>query len=203
MSAICRNGLFGCQRSCSSDGVSTRVSSPSRDEVPVADARLAKLHHWLAALFGSGDFAVTTASADASFRRYFRVTRGGQTWIAMDAPPEKEDMEPYIRIAGMLVAVGVNAPRVLERNLTDGFLLNTDLGSRTYLAELTAGGNAARLYADAIAALISIQARGGQHAAVLPPYDERVLRREMTLFPEWFCGRHLRLSLEGEDATIL
>ena len=97
------------------------------------DPRLAQLDHWLNGLFGARDFAITTASADASFRRYFRVTRAAQTWIAMDAPPEKEDMEPYIRIAAMLVDVGVNAPRVLQRESGQGFLLNSDLGSRTYL----------------------------------------------------------------------
>ena len=72
-----------------------------------------RLEQWLAKLFGTRDFQVTTASADASFRRYFRVTRGSDSWIAMDAPPAKEDMEPYIRIAAMLVDIGVNAPRVL------------------------------------------------------------------------------------------
>jgi hypothetical protein len=99
--------------------------------------------NWLAKLFGTRAFQVTTASADASFRRYFRVARGSDTWIAMDAPPAKEDMEPYIRIASMLVDVGVNAPRVLERNDEEGFLLNSDLGSQTYLMELE--GRATRI----------------------------------------------------------
>ena len=115
----------------------------------------------------------------------------------MDAPPAKEDMEPYIRIAAMLVDVGVNAPRVIERNDEEGFLLNSDLGSQTYLMELDAQGDADRLYADAIEALVRIQSRGGAHAARLPPYDDALLRREMGLFPEWFCGRHLGLTLSG------
>jgi N-acetylmuramate 1-kinase len=180
----------------------------SRDEMtpahaPGGDARLEQLEQWLTGLFGARDFAVTTASADASFRRYFRVSRAGQTWIAMDAPPAKEDMEPYIRIASMLVDVGVNAPRVLERNVQEGFLLNSDLGSRTYLNDLDAGADANQLYADAITALVRIQSGGLAHAATLPPYDEPLLRREMGLFPEWFCGRHLGLSLEGDDAVAM
>src|SRR5690242_11542175 len=179
------------------------VSSSSHAGAPAHDLRLEQLEQWLARLFGTRDFQVTTASADASFRRYFRVTRGSDTWIAMDAPPAKEDMEPYIRIAAMLVDVGVNAPRVIERNAEAGFLLNSDLGSRTYLTELGEQGDADRLYADAIRALVRIQARAGAHAALLPPYDDALLRREMALFPEWFCGRHLGLVLAGEEAAAL
>ncbi|HEY7642093.1 MAG TPA: phosphotransferase [Steroidobacteraceae bacterium] len=182
---------------------SDQLSSSSHAGAPARDLRLEQLEQWLAKLFGTRDFQVTTASADASFRRYFRVARGEDTWIAMDAPPAKEDMEPYIRIAAMLVDVGVNAPRVLERNPEEGFLLNSDLGSQTYLMELDRQGDADRLYADAIDALVRIQARGGRHAEQLPPYDDALLRREMALFPEWFCGRHLGLALSGDDATAL
>jgi aminoglycoside/choline kinase family phosphotransferase len=194
MSACAHDGRFAAL---------LNVSSSSHAGAPARDLRLEQLEQWLAKLFGTRDFQVTTASADASFRRYFRVARGSDTWIAMDAPPAKEDMEPYIRIASMLVDVGVNAPRVLERNTEEGFLLNSDLGSRTYLMELSEQGDADRLYADAIDALVRIQARGGAHAARLPPYDDALLRREMTLFPEWFCGRHLGLSLSGDEAAAL
>jgi aminoglycoside/choline kinase family phosphotransferase len=119
-----------------------------------------------------------------------------QAWLAtVDAPPDKEDLGPYVQVAQMLVDVGVNAPRVLERNDAEGFLLNTDLGSRTYLAELEANyATADRLYDDAITALVRIQAGGQQHAAQLPPYDEALLRREMALFPDWFCAHHLGLD---------
>jgi N-acetylmuramate 1-kinase len=193
MSACARAGRFA---------VPVNVSSSSHGS-PARDLRLEQLEQWLAKLFGTRDFEVTTASADASFRRYFRVTRGSDSWIAMDAPPAKEDMEPYIRIAAMLVDVGVNAPRVLERNQEEGFLLNSDLGSQTYLMELDRQGDADRLYADASDALVRIQSRGGAHAAQLPPYDDALLHREMGLFPEWFCGRHLGLSLSGDESTAL
>lgn len=167
------------------------------------DLRLEQLEHWLAGLFGARDFSITTASADASFRRYFRVTRGAQTWIAMDAPPQKEGMDHYIRIATMLAEVGVNAPRILQSNPQEGFLLNSDLGSTTYLAQIDAGGDADRLYDDAMAALVQIQANGAQYAQQLPAYDDAMLRREMALFPEWFCGRHLQLSLNEDDTVAL
>jgi aminoglycoside/choline kinase family phosphotransferase len=182
-------------------GAPINVSSSPHAGAAARDLRLEQLENWLAKLFGTRDFQVTTASADASFRRYFRVARGSETWIAMDAPPAKEDMEPYIRIASMLVDVGVNAPRVMERNDEEGFLLNSDLGSQTYLMELDAQGDADRLYADAIEALVRIQSGGRAHAARLPAYDDALLRREMTLFPEWFCGRHLGLTLSGPEAV--
>ena len=163
------------------------------------DARLAQLDEWLAGLFGARDFTVTTASADASFRRYFRVTRGSNSWIAMDAPPDKEDIEPYIRIANMLVDIGVNAPRVMQRDMAQGFLLNSDLGGRTYLAALDAGTAPDGLYDDAMQALVQIQAHGATHAQQLPAYSDAILRREMGLFPEWFCERHLQLTLDEQD----
>jgi N-acetylmuramate 1-kinase len=179
------------------------VSSPTREPGAAHDLRLVQLEAWLAGLFGARDFEITTASADASFRRYFRVTRGSQSWIAMDAPPDKEGLEPYVRIAALLVAAGVNAPRVLHRDSSLGFLLNSDLGSRTYLMDLSAGVDADPLYGDAIEALVRIQSRGQQHAGTLPPYDEALLRREMALFPEWFCGKHLGLELSAAESAAL
>ncbi|MGH8176815.1 MAG: aminoglycoside phosphotransferase family protein [Steroidobacter sp.] len=179
------------------------MSSLPRDEAGPQDPRLEQLRRWLEGLFGTREFQIAPASADASFRRYFRVTLGDNSWIAMDAPPEKEDLGPYIRIAAMLVDMGVNAPQVMERNLAQGYLLNTDLGSRTYLMDLDAGADADRLYNDAIDSLLRIQARGDAHARALPPYEDALLRREMTLFPEWFCGRHLGLTLHGAEAASL
>jgi N-acetylmuramate 1-kinase len=161
------------------------------------------LEQWLENVFGDREFNVTVASADASFRRYFRVERHGETLIAMDAPPDKEDMEPYVRIAAMLVDVGVNAPKVLHQDKTQGFLLNTDLGSRTYLNELANASQVDSLYADAMSALVQIQAKADRHARTLPPYDAAVLQREMALFPEWFCARHLQLTLDDAEAQQL
>ena len=183
-----------------------RVSSPTTESATSqwpGDLRLQQLDRWLAGLFGDRDYQITVASADASFRRYFRVARRGETLIAMDTPPDKEDMEPYVRVAAMLVDVGVNAPKVLHRDASQGFLLNTDLGTRTYLNELADPAKADALYADAMSALVQIQANADRHARTLAAYDAAVLQREMQLFPEWFCARHLNLTLDENDTRTL
>jgi hypothetical protein len=167
------------------------------------DPRLDLLRHWLEHGLGWFDSGLAPASADASFRRYFRVTRPDGTYVAMDAPPGKEDVEPYLKVAGMLADIGVNAPRVLARNATDGFLLLTDLGSTTYLAELADRARAPELYRDAIDALIRIQSGGARHAGQLPTYDAKLLRFEMSLFPDWLLGRHLELQLDESERAQL
>jgi aminoglycoside/choline kinase family phosphotransferase len=187
-------------------GAAIRLLPKSHDAAAVPqvdDLRLEQLRQWLTGLFGSADFNIAPASADASFRRYFRVQHQGHTWIAMDAPPEKENIEPYIRVAEMLAAIGVNAPRIMHRDLDAGFLLNSDLGSRMYLGELQHSTDADRLYHDALAALICIQSKGQQHAAQLPPYDGPLLQREMALFTDWFCVRHLGLQFTASEARSM
>ncbi|MEX2198817.1 MAG: phosphotransferase [Burkholderiales bacterium] len=157
------------------------------------DQRLAALQRWLAGPLGGPGFSVAPASADASFRRYFRVTpAAGPSVIAMDAPPAHEDCAPFVRVAQMLRAAGVHAPEVLAQDLTQGFLLLSDLGTRTYLDVLDEA-NAAPLMQDAIAALIRWQL--ATRPGALPPYDEALLRRELALFPEWYLGRHLQREL--------
>ena len=146
-------------------------------------------------------FTFTPASADASFRRYWRAALAdGRSYVVMDAPPEREDCRPFVRVAGMLHAAGVNVPQVLAQDLAQGFLLLTDLGTRTYLEELNPD-NAARLFGDATEALLRWQlaTRPGE----LPPYDEALLRREMNLFPEWYVGRHLKKALSEAQKNSL
>ncbi len=168
-----------------------------------SDARLAELQAWLAAEVGLEQGQIVPASADASFRRYFRLQRGGETFIAMDAPPDREDIAPYVTVARMLADTGVNVPRILAENRGQGFLLLSDLGSMPYLDELSAGRGVDALYADAMGALSRIQARGEAHAARLAPYDHGKLRAEMELMPEWFCGRHLQLTLAADERAML
>jgi aminoglycoside/choline kinase family phosphotransferase len=160
------------------------------------DKRRQALQRWLAPHL-PGSFDLTPASEDASFRRYWRATLSdGKTYVAMDAPPDKEDCRPFVRVARMLADAGVHAPQVLAQDLAQGFRLLTDLGTRTYLAELNAdsGKNAApRLFADATDALLRWQL--ATRAGELPPYDEALLRREMSLFPEWYVGKHLHKTL--------
>ncbi|HEX5649654.1 MAG TPA: phosphotransferase, partial [Steroidobacteraceae bacterium] len=168
------------------------------------DPRLQSLREWLERDLGFRDYGIAPASADASFRRYFRVTRAGhEPVIVMDAPPGKEDVGPYLRVAAMLQQIGVNAPRVLGRSEQDGFLLLTDLGTTMYLPELANAGRADALYADAITALVRIQARGAEAARTLPPYDEKLLRFEMSLFPDWLLQRHLHLELSARESRVL
>ena len=153
------------------------------------DERLAALRRWLDGALAGEDYTLAPASADASFRRYFRATlAGGRSLVAMDAPPDKEDCLPFVRVAGLLAEAGVHAPRIHAQDLQQGFLLLEDLGRSTYLEVLNAS-NAAAFMRDATAALIRWQL--ATRAGELPPYDEALLRREMALFPEWYLGRHL------------
>jgi len=169
-----------------------------------ADPRLAQLCHWLEHALGFTAFDIAPASADASFRRYFRVTRAGhEPLIVMDAPPAKEDVGPFLRVAAMLEQIGVNAPRVLARSLGEGFLLLTDLGTRMYLPELATHGRADALYGDALDALVRIQARGRDAATQLPPYSEKLLQFEMSLLPDWLLQRHLALDVTPAETAML
>ena len=167
----------------------------------IADERRNRLEQWLATELRGERLSLTPASEDASFRRYFRATLGdGRSFIAMDAPPYKEDSKPFVRIARMLTEAGVHAPVVHAQDLAAGFLLLSDLGTRTYLAELTAA-TAGTLMSDATDALIRWQlaSRPGE----LPPYDEALLRREMNLFPEWYVARHRRKTLTASQEQSL
>ena len=156
------------------------------------DPRLEALHAWLAPQLGA-DYALEPASADASFRRYFRITTGEGTRIAMDAPPEREDCRPFVKVAALMHEAGVHVPQVLAQDPAQGFLLLTDLGRSTYLSVID-GNNADALFADALDALVRWQ--NASRPGVLPPYDEALLRREIALFPEWYVGRHLGRKLE-------
>lgn len=172
-------------------------------KAPAYDERLAALSEWVAAALRQPQAALRPASADASFRRYFRVDAGdGTTLIAMDAPPDKEDCRPYVRIAAAFRRLGLNVPEVVAQDLERGFLLITDLGEQLYLGALHAG-NAERLYGDALRALARLQAAPLAQFQWLPPYDAALLRREMELFREWYLGRHLALPLARADHTAL
>ena len=118
----------------------------------------------------------------------------------MDAPPDREDSLPFVRIAGYLEAMRLNAPRIIEANLDDGFLLLSDLGTRQYLDVLEADPSlAGGLYSDALTALVKMQRRGAAYQSLLPPYDETLLRFELSLFHDWLCGTHLGMTLSDDD----
>lgn len=167
------------------------------------DTRAQQLADWLRTL----NFPLARlepASNDASFRRYFRAWRAdGATRVVMDAPPEKESVAPFVKVARLLQRCGVHVPEIDALDQTRGFVLMEDLGSVHYLERLRAGDDADALYADALTALRRIQVQGRELAHELPCYDRRALLAEMALMPEWFCGRLLQLELTAEDRAQL
>jgi N-acetylmuramate 1-kinase len=158
--------------------------------------RLEALDAWLRDALGGRAFNREPASADASFRRYFRVFSEGRTWVVMDAPPEREDCRPFLKVAALMSAAGVHVPEIVAQDLAQGFLLLGDLGRKTYLQAFDES-NVEGLFRDATTALVAWQlaTREGE----LPPYDEALLRREMDLFPEWYVGRHLGVTLDSAE----
>ena len=178
--------------------------TPSAEAIPWTDPqRAATFRHWLAGISATHRLlpeTVRLASADASFRRYFRVDGAEDcgTRIVMDAPPDKENSEPFVQVARLMAEAGVTAPRVLEWDRVNGFLLLDDLGRETMLDVIDpAQADASRpLYDQAIDALIRWQL--ASRPGVLPPYDRALLERELALFPEWYIGRHRGVAIEGK-----
>ncbi len=162
--------------------------------------RLTQIRCWVQHLFPGESIELAPASADASFRRYFRILLGGDTRILMDAPPDREDCGAFLRVGRVFAAAGVHVPEVLAKDVARGFLLLSDLGATTYLQAL-ADGDADALYRDAIMALVRIQR--ASRADVLPVYDEALLQREMYLFPEWYVRTHCQFALtSAQQETI-
>jgi len=162
--------------------------------------RLNQLQRWLDSLSKETYTDLRAASADASFRQYFRVsnTQDGKTYIVMDAPPDKEDCRPFIQVTDLLRSVGVNAPAIIALDITQGFLLLDDLGNKPYLDHLNAD-TAEKLYIDAIDALIRMQTID----AILPAYDAKFLQTEMDLFETWYLNRHLGIQLNKTQQAVL
>ncbi len=163
------------------------------------------LHNWLNHIFSSKhperEIPIEPASADASFRRYFRVTlENGETRIVMDAPPQHEDCRPFLKVANLFRQAGVHVPEIYAEDLGQGFLLLSDLGNTTYLSVLDEK-TAPALYRDANAALVDIQR--SSRAGILPDYDRALLSRELQLFPDWYIGKHLGITLDDKQQATL
>ena len=168
------------------------------------DPRLQLIRHWLGDELKIHLTRLEPASADASFRRYFRLwDEQGTTRIVMDAPPDKEDLQSYLRVSGLLEGCGVHVPHVHAADSARGVALLEDLGTTHMLTSLGRGEDPERLYGDALDALARLQLAGDAASRALPPYDEAALLREMRLMPEWFCGRHLQLALSPPERTML
>lgn len=174
--------------------------------------REAQLNRWAVAALSRHDvavpasFALRRVSDDASFRRYFRARVGERSWIFVDAPPRDEDSEPFVQVAGRLGAHGLNVPRVIDADLAAGFMMLSDLGDDLYLDHVREYETAdkeptvERLYADALSSLVQIQKIP---ATDLPAYDDRLLRQEMDLFPDWFLAEQLGMVLDEEERDLL
>jgi aminoglycoside/choline kinase family phosphotransferase len=170
----------------------------------VTDDRFELLSRWVVQDLGHDVIDIGVASADASFRRYFRARlRDGGSFVVMDAPPAHEDLGPYLKVAALLHGAGVHVPAVHAVDRQRGFVLLEDLGSTPFLAELRRPGRAEVLYRAALHALERIQVDGREAARELPPYDAAALRRELELMPDWFCGRHLQLALDDGERQLL
>jgi aminoglycoside/choline kinase family phosphotransferase len=163
------------------------------------DSRFQQLEDWLQTVAGIHNYEIAPASADASFRRYFRVRFNATSRIVMDAPPQQEDCRPFIHVSALMAGIGLHVPVVLRQDLQQGFLLLTDLGEQMYLPALNAD-TVEELYGDALQALLRLQMHG---PADLPPYDRDLLMTEMELFREWYLQRHLGLQLSQSENAII
>ncbi|HEX5486618.1 MAG TPA: phosphotransferase [Limnobacter sp.] len=171
----------------------------------MCELRQQKMQEWLATLTSySFDLStVSAASSDASFRRYFRVaeTGTGKTHVVMDAPPDKEDVKPFLHVAHALKVAGLNAPDILASNLQDGFLLLTDFGNTTFLQALGQGASSESMYRRAMSDLVHMQTRTS--VAGLPLYAAEKLLSEMALFEQWFIQAHHRAELTTQEKNWL
>ncbi len=185
--------------------MSDSASTPSA--VAWSDSRReAAFHGWLAAVapaHGLQPATLRPASADASFRRYLRVDGAGTTFIVMDAPPEHEDCRPFVKVARLMADAGLHVPRILAWDEALGFMLLDDLGTQTMIEVVDAQRPQANqaLYMRAVDALVAWQL--ASKPGVLPPYDEALLARELSLFPDWYLGKHRGLVLQDAQRQVL
>ncbi|MDH5472132.1 MAG: phosphotransferase [Gammaproteobacteria bacterium] len=162
------------------------------------DTRLEQLKIWLSSELHINNYTIETASADASFRRYFRITTNTHSQIIMDAPPDKEDCKPFVHIATLIETANVQAPHIFNWNKEMGFMLLSDLGSEPYLNHLS-DSTAEDLYIDAIDAIIKMQSIKNS----IPAYDNQLLHFEMSLFEDWYLNKHLNIQLDKQQKTTL
>ena len=169
--------------------------------------RLLACGAWLTALAQTHDLVPSSlriAYADASFRRYLRVdTQAGTSLIVMDAPPDKENCEPFVKVAKLMQLAGLKAPEVLAWQEAQGFMLLTDLGDQTMMSAIDVKNPQANhaLYMQAVDALIAWQL--SSQPGVLPPYDEALLNRELSLFPDWYLAQHRQIDVQGKMRNTL
>ena len=186
--------------------VHSHAPEPSVSPLWPDPAREVAFQHWLAGLeAGHGLYAgsVRLASADASFRRYLRIDSAAGSRIIMDAPPDKENCHPFVKVAQLMQQAGLLAPEVLAWDEPHGFMLLSDLGTQTMMQAIDPAQPQANLglYLQAVDALVAWQT--ASKPDVLPPYDQALLKRELGLFPEWYLGQHRGLTLDAAQQTTL
>ena len=194
------------------------TTPPALSPVPAAAAstvawpdpqRQAQFNAWLADLqkrFFLSPASLRPASADASFRRYLRIdTLGGNcgdSLVIMDAPPDKENCAPFVKVAQLLHDAQLRAPQVLDWHQAHGFMLLTDLGARTMMQLIEpAAPPPLELYLQAVDVLITWQK--ASRPGVLPAYDHALLRREVELFPQWYIAQHRQVTLDAAQRKVL
>lgn len=163
---------------------------------------MAELVDWLNNDLALDIQQISPASSDASFRRYFRVEHRDGCHIAMDAPPDKENTEQFVRIAGLLKPTDIHVPNIFSQNCRQGFLLLEDLGSTSYLDRLQTD-NADALYRLALDSLLKLQSGVNTANCGLPAYDSPLLLRELGIFYEWFLEKLLDITIPATVATNL
>jgi aminoglycoside/choline kinase family phosphotransferase len=182
-------------------------SAPSLSAVAWSDPRReAAFHAWLARVAPAHALqpaSLRPASADASFRRYLRIDGAGRSFIVMDAPPERENCAPFVKIAALMAEAGMHVPRVVDWDAPQGFMLLDDLGTQTMIEVVDAANPPANqpLYLRAVDALVAWQL--ASKPGVLPPYDEALLARELALFPDWYLQQHKKLELSARQRETL
>jgi hypothetical protein len=145
------------------------------------------------------DYEIEIASADASFRKYYRLRKGEKTLILMDASLEKSSLAPFLDVTQRLLHVKVNAPQILEQNLEAGFLILTDFGTTNLLDRLDTD-TFKRYYSQAIDTIVMMQEAD---ASGLPLYDKTFLHGEMDYMKEWYIEKLLHVSLDGSQNTLI
>lgn len=158
------------------------------------DTRAKSIIHWLTQSLKLDIISFELASSDASFRRYFRATHPNGKYIVMDAPPEKENIEPFIRIAKLFKSLAINVPTIHQQNLEQGFLLLDDFGSSCFLDQLTLD-SALNLYTSAFNSLHTLQTKIAPATCQLPIYDDHLLSTELDIFYQWFLKQSLSISI--------
>ena len=168
----------------------------------VNDNRLTQLQQWLGEQFNRTDISLSMVSGDASFRRYVRFEHQGVSYIGVDAPPDKEDSQPFVDVSHAYAEQGLDVPKVIHGNMTLGFMCLSDLGDDLLLPKLN-DDTVDDYYAKALAMFSMVGKATQTSAGQLPLYDEALLHDEMDLFTDWFLPKHLQIEPSGQEQEMM